>query len=129
MDAATKAFVRRRAADRCEYCKLWQGHTRLTHHVEHIVAKQHGGSDDPGNLALACHRCNLHKGPNLTGIDPLKGDVAALFHPRRDDWPDHFAWRGVWIEGLTAIGRATVRLLAMNSVRALELREAIQARL
>lgn len=22
------------------------------------------------NLALACHRCNLRKGPNLTGIDP-----------------------------------------------------------
>jgi hypothetical protein len=29
-----------------------------------------GGSDDPDNLALACHHCNLHKGPNLAGVDP-----------------------------------------------------------
>jgi len=55
MDAATRDFVRRRAAGRCEYCLLRQEHCDLAHHVEHIVAKQHGGSDDAGNLALACH--------------------------------------------------------------------------
>jgi 5-methylcytosine-specific restriction endonuclease McrA len=27
------------------------------------------------NLALACHRCNLRKGPNLTGIDPMSGEM------------------------------------------------------
>ncbi|MBL8214476.1 MAG: HNH endonuclease [Bryobacterales bacterium] len=27
-------------------------------HLEHVVAKQHGGSDDPAGLALACDRCN-----------------------------------------------------------------------
>jgi len=31
---------------------------------------QHGGFDDLDNLALACIDCNLHKGPNLTVIDP-----------------------------------------------------------
>jgi 5-methylcytosine-specific restriction endonuclease McrA len=35
-------------------------------HVEHIVSRQHGGSDDPNGLALACDRCNAYKGPNLT---------------------------------------------------------------
>ena len=33
-----------------------------------------GSLDEVDNLALACHRCNLHKGPNLSGIDPLTGD-------------------------------------------------------
>ncbi|HXK00748.1 MAG TPA: HNH endonuclease [Verrucomicrobiae bacterium] len=51
----------------------------MRHHVEHIIAKQHGGSGDAENLALACHRCNLQKGPNLTGIDPQTAEVARLF--------------------------------------------------
>jgi hypothetical protein len=84
-------------------------------HIEHIVAKQHGGSDDPSNLALACGRCNLHKGPNLTGIDPLSGNIALLFHPRRDDWKLHFTLVNGSISGLTEMGRTTVRLLAMNA--------------
>jgi 5-methylcytosine-specific restriction endonuclease McrA len=76
-------LVRFRAGERCEYCRLHQEHSEVIDHVEHIVAKQHGGSDDPGNLALACHRCNLHKEPNLTGIDPPTSEMAALFHPRQ----------------------------------------------
>ena len=54
MDAATRAAVRRRAGDRCEYCLLRQEHDLSALHVEHIAAKQHGGTDDPANLALAC---------------------------------------------------------------------------
>jgi len=42
-------------------------------HVEHIVPKQHSGSDDAENLALACEWRNLHKGPNLAGIDEMTG--------------------------------------------------------
>ena len=75
MESATRELVWRRAGGRCEYCLLRQEDSQLTHHVEHVVAKQHGGSDDADNLALACHRCNLQKGPNLTGIDPLTGEV------------------------------------------------------
>jgi 5-methylcytosine-specific restriction endonuclease McrA len=43
------------------------------HHIEQVIARQPGGSDEIDNLALACHRCNLHKGPNLTGVDPSNG--------------------------------------------------------
>ena len=125
MDATTRDLVRRRAGQRCEYCHLPQGYSSLTHHVEHIVAKQHGGSDDPDNLALACHRCNLHKGPNLTGIDPRTEEVVPLFHPRRNRWFDHFAFEGVRINGISAIGRATVHVLAMNDARRLEVREEV----
>ena len=122
MDAATRDLVRRRAANRCEYCLLPQEYSDLTHHIEHIVAKQHGGTDEAENLALACHRCNLRKGPNLTGIDPTTDAVEPLFHPRRDEWASHFRLRGVLIEGVTPVGRATVHVLAVNDARRLELR-------
>lgn len=128
MDAAAREFVRRRAEYRCEYCLLPQRFSEFTHHIEHIIAKQHGGSDDSDNLALACHRCNLHKGPNLTGVDPLSGDVVPLFHPRRDRWAHHFAARGIRVEGITPVGRATVELLAMNDARRLEMRSEIATR-
>jgi HNH endonuclease len=125
MDAATRELVRRRAAERCEYCHLRQEDSELAHHVEHIVAKQHGGSDDPNNLALACHRCNLHKGPNLTGIDSRTGQVAALFHPRNDRCSDHFVLNGLRIEGISETGCATVHVLAINDARRVEVRQEI----
>lgn len=114
--------VRLRAYNCCEYCLLQQEHCELTHHCEHIVPKKHNGSSDLANLALACHRCNLHKGPNLTGIDPVSGEVVLLFHPRKDSWPEHFMMHGAQIEGISAVGRATVHVLAMNDIRRIELR-------
>ncbi|HTS27552.1 MAG TPA: HNH endonuclease signature motif containing protein [Bryobacteraceae bacterium] len=128
MDAATRDLVRRRADGRCEYCRLRQEHSELTHHVEHIIAKQHGGSDDVENLALSCHRCNLHKGPNLSGIDPQTGQIAQLFHPRRDRWSDHFAFEDACINGLTAVGRTTVHVLNLNDARRVELRAQVMSR-
>ena len=128
MDTAARDLVRRRADERCEYCRLRQEHSEMRHHIEHIVAKQHGGSDDSENLALACHRCNLRKGPNLTGIDPQTGKVTRLFHPRRDRWFDHFAFEGARVTGLTPAGRATVHVLGLNDARRLELRSEIMKR-
>jgi hypothetical protein len=122
MNAGTRDAVRRPAGHRCEYCLLHQEHSEIVHHIEHIVAKQHGGSDAPDNLGLACHRCNLKKGPNLTGIDPVTGETVSLFHPRRDRWIEHFQFRGSRIEGLTPTGRATVYVLAVNDARRLDLR-------
>ena len=85
MEAAIRDLVRRRAGNRCEYCGLPQSAVpHAPFHVEHVVARQHGGSDDPVNLALACDRCNLHKGPNLSGIDPEADATVSLFHPRND---------------------------------------------
>ena len=128
MDATTRDLVRLRAGERCEYCGLHQEQSGLKHHIEHITAKQHGGSDDADNLALACHRCNLHKGPNLTGIDSRTGQVVSLFHPRRDPWSDHFVFEGARISGISAVGRATVQVLNVNDARRLELRTEVLRR-
>ena len=125
MNAATRTLVRRRAADRCEYCHLHQDDSPLAAlHIEHIRPRKHGGTDDEPNLCLACIDCTLRKGPNLTGIVPLTGVVTALFHPRQQKWDDHFTREGIRITGKTAIGRTTVQVLEMNSDDQLNLRAA-----
>lgn len=128
MDAATRIQVRQRAGDRCEFCHLPQAYVLVTFHVEHIIPKQHGGSDDADNLGYACNRCNWHKGPNLTGIDPESGQIATLFNPRRQAWEDHFSWHGAAIVGLTPTGRATLQVLQMNASLRLRLRSRLHAR-
>jgi len=125
MELAVRELVRRRAGNACEYCRIPQDATPLiSFHIEHIVSRQHGGPDAPDALALACDRCNAYKGPNLASIDPDTNTVVPLFHPRQDNWGDHFAVQGGYIIGLTAKGRATVRLLNMNAPRRVELCEA-----
>lgn len=120
---ALRERVHERAGGRCEYCRLPDWLPPLEpFHLEHIVARQHGGETEEKNLAWACHRCNRQKGPNLTAIDPESGFVVALFHPRRDQWENHFRLRGIFIQGLTPTGRATVSLLKMNALRRIERR-------
>lgn len=127
IDAATRNFVRARAGDRCEYCLLRQERTGLAHHIEHVIARQHGGSDEVGNLALACNRCNACKGPNLSGIDPETSALVPLFHPRRDDWNEHLEFQRAHIIGRTPKGRTTARVLQMNDERRLMRRRELLA--
>ena len=111
----------------CEYCQLpQQAVPFFTFHIEHITARQHGGDDDPSNLALACPDRNAHKGPNLTSIDPNTGQLVSLFGPRLHLWNEHFQLQGPRIFGRTPIGRATVRLLAMNDEDRLDMRRELQ---
>lgn len=126
MDSATSELVRQRAGYRCEYCHLPQQASALRFHVEHIIARQHGGTDDPSNLALACPECNYQKGTNLSGIDPDTGKVTSLFHPRHDHWADHFVHDAARIVGRSPAGRTTVWLLEMNTGDRLRWRELLQ---
>lgn len=119
----TKTRVRERANHRCEYCQLKQEDSPLAVlHVEHITPIKHGGGDELDNLALACIDCNLHKGANLTGIDPDTREITPLFNPRRQVWSEHFKWQGVQITGLSDCGRTTVVVMNMNSEDQLGLR-------
>src|SRR3990172_3126635 len=112
MDESVRQLVRERAGNRCEYCRLSQpfGST-VRFHIEHIRPRQHGGSDQPENLALACPTCNLNKCPNMSAVDPETDGLSPLFNPRSNLWSEHFMLVGLEILGLTIIGRATVRLL------------------
>lgn len=128
MDAALRQFVRRRAHDCCEYCRLPQAAASFFRfHIEHVRARQHGGTDVSDNLALACPDCNRHKGPNLTSVDPDTGQGVSLFNPRRHSGDDHFEMHGPLVVGTTAIGRATIQLLRWNDDERIEIRAELQA--
>jgi len=127
MDEQLRVQVRQRAGDCCEYCGLPQSALPFaTFHVEHIIAQQRGGSDDLLNRALCGARCNLSKGPNLSGIDSETGTIVTLFNPRTDKWHDHFKQSGSFIIGCTPTGRATVHVLNMNEDRRVKLRASLQ---
>lgn len=125
MRADLQRQVRQRAGGRCEYCRLPESPANYRFPIDHVVARQHRGPTESDNLALSCPHCNLHKGPNLTGIDPDTGAVVPLFNPRRDRWVEHFAWRAAGLIGLTPIGRTTIEVLAMNDVPSLRWRQAL----
>jgi hypothetical protein len=127
MDAATEQMVRDRAKQRCEYCLVPEQLSRLPFGLDHIVARQHRGSDSIENLALCCGFCNRHKGPNIAGIDPMSGRLCRLFNPRRDRWDRHFRLEGVELVGLTARGRTTIVVLAMNDPTQVAIREVLIA--
>jgi hypothetical protein len=127
MDQATRQAVRRRAGNRCEYCHMPGMAVRDRFSIDHVIATKHAPSDAIANLAMACLHCNLHKGSDLSSIDPEGGGFTRLFNPRLDQWAEHFAWRGAIIVGLTAAGRATVRLLQMNALHRVRFREDLRA--
>lgn len=129
ISAADRRSIRANAKGCCEYCRMandWEPF--FPYHIEHIIARQHGGSDEPNNLAFSCHHCNFIKGPNLTSIDPDTGEVVELFNPRQQKWEEHFRFARRRIEGLSSTGRTTVFLLQMNSPHRVELRSVNQDR-
>ncbi len=111
---AIRQQIRLRAESRCEYCYLPEDVTLYVHHVEHIISLKHDGASQPDNLAWACFQCNVAKGSDIAGYDEETGDLTPLFHPRRQQWQEHFTWDGATIQGLTPVGRVTIRLLQMN---------------
>ena len=122
--AAVREQVRRRAHYLCEYChvsELWQ-YTAFT--MDHIVPLSQGGSSDVDNLALACFPCNRRKSDRQEIVDPETGASVHLFHPRQDQWAEHFIWFRDGLIGRTAIGRATVKALELNRERTQLLRAA-----
>jgi 5-methylcytosine-specific restriction endonuclease McrA len=57
MQRALDTLVRERARQCCEYCRLPQEHAAITFPIDHIIARQHGGTSTEDNLALACFFC------------------------------------------------------------------------
>jgi len=111
-----RPFVQARAQGRCEYCHIPEEADFIRFEVDHVIAEQHGGQTVLENLAYACFDCNRRKGPNLSSIDPQTWERTRLLHPRTQIWEEHFRLHvDGTIIGLTAEGRTTLRLLALNA--------------
>jgi HNH endonuclease len=112
-----RAQIEARADGRCEYCRAPQNACGYRFHLEHIVPSALGGPDDESNRALACASCNLAKSDRSSALDPQTGKETALFHPRIQNWQEHFGWGEdqQTLIGLTATGRATIAGLSLNS--------------
>ena len=126
MQAARRRRVRKRAGRRCEYCRIHEDDDPFSFHLEHIVPKKHKGNDRLSNLAWSCHNCNLGKGANLAGL--VRGEIVALFNPRKQNWHRHFRWQGAILVGKSKCGRATIRVLNINDDDRVELRRLLIAR-
>lgn len=85
--------------------------------VDHIIPQSKGGPTELENLCFACHRCNEFKRAATEMEDPLTSEIAPLFHPRLQQWRDHFTWdaAGIRIVALTAVGRVTIIALKLNN--------------
>lgn len=62
------------------------GRPRTRASVEHIIPRNHGGTDALVNLAIACERCNYAKGVRLDPrqwADPTLQKVVATLQARR----------------------------------------------
>lgn len=124
--AETCRQVVARANGRCAYCLMHQSLQGATFHVEHVVPQSDGGADTLDNLCLAYPSCNLHKSTRTTAPDPDSGKSVSLYRPGVMLWGTHFEWAGLQVQvvGRTAIGRATIEALDLNSERRQRIREA-----
>lgn len=114
-----KQSVRSRANYLCEYCHSSEILSANRFTIDHIVPRSLGGSDEIGNLALACRRCNERRYNFVASIDPETESIAPIFNPRQQQWAEHFNWTldGSTIEGSTPVGRATCVRLDLNDMR------------
>ena len=125
--ANLRGQVRQRAGARCEYCLKPEIGSAYPHHIEHIIARKHSGSSDPDNLAWACFQCNVAKGSDVASYDAETRELTPLYNPRKQRWHDHFELIDASIEGKTATGRVTARLLQINQPEQTEIRRLLIA--
>jgi hypothetical protein len=121
VSAALRRLVTERAREQCEYCLFPQTASLFAFEMEHIIAEKHDGITESENLALSCPCCNRFKGSDLGSIDPETQQLTPFFHPRRQQWSEHFRLEGGSIVPLTPEGRVTSKILQFNlSERILE---------
>ena len=121
--ASLRKQVYKRAKGCCEYCLIPDIAAFAPHEVDHVIAEKHGGLTKADNLALSCALCNKHKGSDLTSIDPETGDIVPLYHPRKDQWCEHFQIKDAKFIALSSKARVTIRLLQLNQQDRIEERE------
>ena len=124
--ARVRQQVRHRAGGRCEYCLVHEDDSYVRYQVDHILARKHGGTTSLSNLAFACVLCNRYKGSDVAAPDPATDEIVPLFHPRRQQWSDHFTLQEAVIVPLDSTGRATMALLRLNAPKRVLEREELR---
>jgi hypothetical protein len=56
IDSALREMIMIRDGRTCQYCG------KPAEHIDHVIPRCQGGTDDPDNLVAACAFCNLSKG-------------------------------------------------------------------
>lgn len=127
LSVAKSRQIRELANGCCEYCRCPESHCPQPFSIDHIWPQSSAGDDDVSNLALACQGCNNKKYNKTVAPDPVTGVEAPLFHPRQQQWRDHFVWSEdeLTVIGVTATGRATVAVLELNRYGVVNLRGAL----
>ena len=110
---------------RCEYCRIHEDDQFYTFQVDHIICLKHGGTTELNNLAYTCSLCNQNKGSNLGTFLPNSKRLIRLFNPRKDKWSTHFSIDFGEIIPKTLIASATIKVLDLNNVDRIILRQAL----
>jgi hypothetical protein len=114
IDRQLRRLVATRADHLCEYCLIHEQDTGLGCAVDHIISLKHGGETNADNLAYACIFCNRFKGSDIGSIIWQTKELTRFYHPRRDNWLEHFHLEDYFIQPITDIGEVTARILGFN---------------
>ncbi|MCB9304620.1 MAG: HNH endonuclease [Lewinellaceae bacterium] len=109
-----RSLVIARASHCCEYCLMHDSDLIFSGHIDHIISLKHEGPTEAGNLAYSCLVCNVNKGTDVASYLREEDEYYPLFHPRRDNWHEHFYLQEGRIIAKTKIGEVTVRILQFN---------------
>ncbi len=124
MNKELRKQIKERARYLCEYCLSPELFSPSYFEGDHIFPVSEGGKDEFENFANACGGCNKHKSNATHAIDPLTGEITALYNPRTNNWEEHFSWDDTYsiILGITPRGRATIRKFKLNREEVVNLR-------
>lgn len=110
---------------RCEYCRIHEDDLFFSYQIDHIISIKHGGTSNVDNLAYSCSICNQNKGTDLGTYLPDSKRLVRLFNPRKDSWSGNFEIHEGVFFGKTNIGLATIKVLDLNNVDRIILRQTL----
>lgn len=120
-----RSSIALKAHFRCEYCLIHEEDQFFTFQVDHIISLKHGGKTEFSNLAYTCSVCNQNKGSDLGTYLINSKRLIRLYHPRKDSWSSHFDIEYGEIIPKSLIGQATIKVLDMNNIDRIILRQAL----